>query len=151
MNAGYVPFFHVGVLVRDIEQAAVDFGKLLRLRFEPVRTAPLVTGEPMRFCYSLPGPPYIELVQMADTSLGIWGPEQAEGLHHIAFADPDVPGTCAAFGGQADTVVGGGEAGAARVIFTRPEALHGVRIEYLQSAMVAATFERLRDAASPAE
>ena len=64
----------------------------------------------MRFCYSLPGPPYIELVQMADTSLGIWGPEQGEGLHHIAFADPDVPGTCAAFGGQADTVVGGGRA-----------------------------------------
>ena len=62
MNDGYVPFFHVGVLVRDIEQAAVDFGKLLGLRFEPVRTAPLVTGEPMRFCYSLPGPPFIELV-----------------------------------------------------------------------------------------
>jgi catechol 2,3-dioxygenase-like lactoylglutathione lyase family enzyme len=145
LEAEYVPFFHVGVLVRDIGQAAVDFGKLLGLRFEPVRTAPLVTGEPMRFCYSLPGPPFIELVQMATTSLGIWGPEQGEGLHHIAFADPDVPGTCAAFGGQADTVVGG-EGGSPRVIFTRPEALHGIRVEYLQSAMVAATFERLRDA-----
>lgn len=155
MEAEYLPFFHVGVLVRDIEQAAVDFGQLLGLRFEPVRTAPLVTGEPMRFRYSLPGPPFIELVQMADTSLGIWGPEQGEGLHHIAFADPDVPGTCAAFGGQADTVVagggvGGGAGGAARVIFTRPEALHGIRIEYLQSAMVTATFERLRDAVGPA-
>jgi hypothetical protein len=147
VNAEYVPFFHVGVLVRDIEQAAVDFGKLLGLRFEPVRSAPLVTGELMRFCYSLPGPPFIELVQMADTSIGIWGPEQDEGLHHIAFADPDVPGTCAAFGGQADTVVGGGAGGSARVVFTRPEALHGVRIEYLQSAMVTATFERLRHAA----
>jgi catechol 2,3-dioxygenase-like lactoylglutathione lyase family enzyme len=147
----YAPFFHVGVLVRDIGQAAVDFGELLGLRFEPVRTAPLVTGEPMRFCYSLAGPPFIELVQMAETSLGIWGPEQGEGLHHIAFADSDVPGTCAAFGGQADTVVGGGEGGAARVIFTRPEALHGIRIEYLQSAMVTATFERLRDAVSPAQ
>jgi catechol 2,3-dioxygenase-like lactoylglutathione lyase family enzyme len=149
VNAEYVPFFHVGVLVRDIGQAAADFGELLGLRFEPVRTAPLVTGEPMRFCYSLAGPPFIELVQMASTSLGIWGPGQGEGLHHIAFADPDVPGTCAAFGGQADTVVGGGEGGAARVIFTRPEALHGIRIEYLQSAMVTATFERLRDAVGP--
>ncbi len=156
MEAEYVPFFHVGVLVRDIEQAAVDFGQLLGLRFEPVRTAPLVTGEPMRFRYSLTGPPFIELVQMAETSLGIWGPEQGEGLHHIAFADPDVPGTCAAFGGQADTVVAGGgvarggvaggAGGAARVIFTRPEALHGIRIEYLQSAMVTATFTRLHDA-----
>jgi catechol 2,3-dioxygenase-like lactoylglutathione lyase family enzyme len=146
MEAEYVPFFHVGVLVRDIDQAAEDFGQTLGLRFEPVRSAPLVTGETMRFCYSLAGPPYLELVQMADTSLGIWGPDQGEGLHHIAFADPDVPGSCAAFGGQADTVVGGGAGGAPRVIFTRPEALHGIRVEYLQSAMVTATFERLRDA-----
>jgi catechol 2,3-dioxygenase-like lactoylglutathione lyase family enzyme len=145
MEAEYVPFFHVGVLVRDIDQAAEDFGLTLGLRFEPVRSAPLVTGETMRFCYSLQGPPYLELVQMAATSLGIWGPEEGEGLHHIAFADPDVPGTCAAFGGQADTVVGG-EGGSPRVIFTRPGALHGIRVEYLQSAMVAATFERLRDA-----
>jgi len=148
VEAEYVPFFHVGILVRDIDRAAVDFGKILGLRFEPVRSEPLVTGELMRFCYSLQGPPHIELVQMADTSLGIWGPEQGEGLHHLAFADPDVPGSCAAFGGQADTVVGGGEGGAARVIFTRPEALHGTRVEYLTSPMVAATFERLRDAAS---
>ena len=146
MEAEYVPFFHVGVLVRDIDQTAADFGRILGLRFEPVRSAPLVTGETMRFCYSLAGPPYLELVQMAATSLGIWGPGQAEGLHHIAFADPDVPGSCAAFGGQADTVVGGGEGGSPRVIFTRPEALHGIRVEYLQSAMVTATFERLRDA-----
>lgn len=150
MSAEYVPFFHVGVLVKDIDQAAADFGELLGLRFEPVRSAPLVTGEPMRFCYSLPGPPFIELVQMADTSLGIWGPGQGEGLHHIAFADPDVPGTCAAFGGQADTVVGGGAGGSARVIFTRPEALHGIRVEYLQSAMVTATFERLCEASDVA-
>jgi catechol 2,3-dioxygenase-like lactoylglutathione lyase family enzyme len=147
MEATYVPFFHVGVLVRDIDQAAEDFGALLGLRFEPVRSAPLVTGEIMRFRYSLAGPPYLELVQMADTSLGIWGPDVGEGLHHIAFADPDVPGSCAAFGGQADTVVGGGEGGSPRVIFTRPEALHGIRVEYLQSAMVTATFARLREAA----
>jgi methylmalonyl-CoA/ethylmalonyl-CoA epimerase len=148
VNAEYVPFFHVGTLVRDIDQAAADFTKILGLRFEPVRSAPLVSGEIMRFCYSLQGPPYLELVQMAETSMGLWGLEQGEGLHHIAFGDPDVPGTCAAFGGQADTVVGGGEGGSPRVIFTRPEALHGIRVEYLQSAMVTATFERLRDQAS---
>ena len=81
---------------------------------------------------------------MAETSIGLWGPDQGEGLHHIAFADPDVPGRCAAVGGQADTVVGGGQGGSARVIFARPQALHGIRVEYLQSAMVTATFERLR-------
>lgn len=147
MESEYVPFFHVGILVRDIDEAVADFGKLLGLRFEPVRSAPVASGETMRFCYSLPGPPHIELVAMTETSTGIWGTDQGEGLHHIAFADPDVPGTCAAFGGQADTVVGGNGT-PARVIFTRPGALHGIRIEYLESAMVTATFARLRDSAS---
>jgi catechol 2,3-dioxygenase-like lactoylglutathione lyase family enzyme len=146
MNDPYVPFFHVGILVHDIDAAAGDFSRLLGLEFEPVRSAPVASGEMMRFRYSLAGPPYLELVQIMDTGIGIWGPGQGEGLHHIAFADPDVPGTCAAFSGQADTVVGG-EGGSPRVVFTRPEALHGIRVEYLQSAMVAATFERLREAA----
>lgn len=146
MTAPYVPFFHVGILVRDIDQAAQDFSALLGLRFEPVRTAPVVTGEVNRFRYSLQGPPYLELVQM--TGSGIWGPAVGEGLHHIAFAEPDVPGRCAAFDGPdltsgADTVVQG-EGGALRVIFTRPETLHGIRAEYLESPMVAATLERLR-------
>jgi catechol 2,3-dioxygenase-like lactoylglutathione lyase family enzyme len=146
MSGGYVPFFHVGILVRDIDQAAQDFSALLGLRFEAVRAAPVVTGEVNRFCYSLQGPPYLELVQM--TGSGIWGPAVGEGLHHIAFAEPDVPGRCAAFASPdltsgADTVVQG-EGGAARVIFTRPQMLHGIRAEYLESPMVAATLERLR-------
>jgi catechol 2,3-dioxygenase-like lactoylglutathione lyase family enzyme len=139
MSAGYVPFFHVGILVRDIDQAAEDFKALLGLRFEPVRAAPMVTGEVGRFRYSLEGPPYLELVQM--TGSGLLAPAHGEGLHHIAFSEPDVPGRCAAFGGEADTVVQGG--GVARVIFTRPGALHGIRAEYLESPMVAATLERL--------
>jgi hypothetical protein len=65
------PFFHLGILVRDIDQAARDFSALLGLRFEPVRAAPVVTGEVMRFRYSLDGPPFLELVQMAGS--GIWG------------------------------------------------------------------------------
>jgi len=140
MTAGYVPFFHVGILVRDIDQAAEDFEALLGLRFEPVRAAPMVSGEVSRFRYSLQGPPYIELVQMGGS--GLLAPAHGEGLHHIAFSEPDVLGRCAAFGGEADTVVQG-EGGVARVIFTRPGALHGIRAEYLESPMVAATLERL--------
>lgn len=138
----YQPFFHVGILVRDVEAAAEDFTRLLGLEFEPTRTAPIVSGEMMRFRYSVQQEgPYLELVQMTDS--GIWGPEVGEGLHHIAFAADDVPGRCLAFDNRADTVVEG-EGGSARVIFTHPEALHGIRIEYLQTAMVAATFERLQ-------
>ena len=141
MNDPYVPFFHIGILVHDIDAAAGDFSRLLGLEFEPARSAPVVSGELMRFRYSLQGPPYLELVQIAGA--GIWGPGQGEGLHHIAFGEPDLPGRCAAFDGRADTVVQR-EDGTARVIFTRPEALHGIRLEYLESPMVAATLERLR-------
>jgi catechol 2,3-dioxygenase-like lactoylglutathione lyase family enzyme len=139
----YQPFFHVGILVKDIEEAAVDFNRLLGLEFEPVRSAPIATGQLMTFQYSLQGPPFLELVQMTENET-IWGPNVGEGLHHIAFGVDDVPGQCLIFNNQTDTVVAGGEDDAPRVIFTHPETLHGLRIEYLQTAMVAATFERLR-------
>ena len=137
----YEPYFHVGILVHDVEQAAHDFSKRLGLEFEPTRVAPVASGEVMRFRYSLQGPPFIELVQICGD--GIWGPQAGEGLHHLAFGDPDVPGRCLAFDTQADTVVAG-EDGIAKVIFTRPDALHGVRVEYLHPDIVAHTLERLR-------
>lgn len=137
----YEPFFHVGVLVHDIEAAADDFHRLLGLEFEPTRVSPVATGETMRFRYSLQGPPFLELVQI--TGDGIWGPANGEGLHHIAFGDPDIPGRCLAWDNQATSVVEGAD-GASKVIFTHPEALHGIRVEFLQSAMVAATFDRMR-------
>jgi methylmalonyl-CoA/ethylmalonyl-CoA epimerase len=142
VSTPYVPFFHVGILVADIDQAVRDFSARLGLEFEPVRAAPVVTGEVNWFCYSLQGPPYLELCQMRGDS-GIWGAGQGEGLHHLAFGDPDVPGRCAAFGDGAETIVEG-EAGESRVIYTRPEMLHGIRMEYLESPMVGATLERLR-------
>ena len=92
MHAEYAPFFHVGALVRDIDQAAADFAEILGLRFEPVRSAPLVSGEVMRFCYSLQGPPYLELVQMAETSVGLWAPSRARGC----TISPSLTTTCLA-------------------------------------------------------
>jgi catechol 2,3-dioxygenase-like lactoylglutathione lyase family enzyme len=142
---GYQPFFHVGILVRDIEAAAADFGARLGVRFEPVRSGSVVSGETCRFAYSVQGPPYIELVEMTGT--GTWDPAQGEGLHHIGFADPDVPGRCAIFDGAADPVIQG-DGGLLRVIFTRPSALHGVRCEYLESAGVDLTHQRLRSLSS---
>ena len=138
----HVPFFHVGILVRDIEQATEDFGALLGVRFEPVRTGTVVSGEKNRYCYSLDGPPLLELVEMVGD--GTWSPSQGEGLHHIGYGHPDVPGQCELFGGEADTLVAG-DGGHPRVIFTRPAALHGVRVEYLESTMVAATMRRLQE------
>jgi hypothetical protein len=130
------PYFHVGILVRDVAAARADFAARLGVEFEPVHSQKIATGETTRFCYSLAGPPYLELVEMTGT--GSWSPRQPEGFHHIGVCDPGVPARCAVFGGQVD-VIAAGDDGSPQVVLTRPEALHGVRVEYFD-ATVAAQF-----------
>jgi catechol 2,3-dioxygenase-like lactoylglutathione lyase family enzyme len=127
------PPFHIGILVKDIEAAARDFGALLGTEFEPVRTQQVGTGETVRLCYSLQGPPYLELMEM--TGSGAWSPDQGEGLHHLGLSDPSVPGRCAVFG-EADVITAGPD-GSPLVALTRPAALHGVRLEYFNTAVAA--------------
>jgi catechol 2,3-dioxygenase-like lactoylglutathione lyase family enzyme len=128
------PFFHVGILVRDVEAARADFTAKLGVEFEPVHSQQIATGETTRFCYSLQGPPYLELVEMTGT--GSWSAEQPEGFHHIGISDPSVPARCAAFGDQFDLIAPAGD-GAPQVALTRPEALHGVRVEYFDAGVAA--------------
>jgi hypothetical protein len=132
----YQPYFHVGILVREIEAARADFTAKLGVEFEPVHSHPIATGETTRSCYSLQGPPYLELVEMTGT--GSWSPDQPEGFHHIGVSDLSVPNRCTAFGGRVD-VIAPGENGSPRVALTPPEALHGIRVEYFD-AEVAAQF-----------
>jgi len=114
MNA---PFFHVGILVRDVEAARADFTARLGVEFEPVHSQQIATGETTRFCYSLQGPPYLELVEMTGT--GSWSPDQPEGFHHLGASDLIAPGTD----------------GTPLVALTPPQALHGVRVEYFNAAV----------------
>ncbi len=130
----YEPFFHVGILVADLEAAQADFGALLGVEFEPVSSTVVASGEKTRFCYSLQGPPYLELMEMTGT--GSWSPEVGEGLHHLGLSDPSVPGRCAVFGNRTE-LVSATEDGTPRVAFTRPEALHGVRLEYFDAGLAA--------------
>jgi catechol 2,3-dioxygenase-like lactoylglutathione lyase family enzyme len=128
------PFFHVGILVKDVEAARADFTAKLGVEFEPVHSHQIATGETTRFCYSLQGPPYLELVEMTGT--GSWSAGQPEGFHHIGISDPSVPARCAAFGDQVD-LIASAEDGAPRVILTQPEALHGIRVEYFDAGVAA--------------
>ena len=135
------PFFHVGILVRDIEAARADFTATLGLHFEPVHSQQIATGETTRFCYSLQGPPYLELTEMTGT--GSWSPELPEGFHHIGLSDPSLPARCAAFGDRVD-VIAPGDNGSPRVVLTPAEALHGVRVEYFDAAVAAQFLGYLR-------
>ena len=137
----YDSYFHVGILVRDVEAARADFGALVGVEFEPVSTIQVASGETIRYCYSLGDSPYLELMEMTGT--GSWSPEQGEGLHHLGLSDPSVPDRCAAFGDAADPV-SADESGTPRVALTRPEALHGVRLEYFDVKLAAWMTEHLR-------
>jgi catechol 2,3-dioxygenase-like lactoylglutathione lyase family enzyme len=128
------PYFHVGILVRDVEAARADFTAKLGLQFEPIRSQQLATGETTSFCYSLAGPPYLELVEM--TGAGSWSAQQPEGFHHLGVGDPSVPARCTAFGGRVDLIAPGAD-GSPLVVLTPPEALHGVRVEYFDAAVAA--------------
>ena len=135
------PFFHVGILVRDVEAARADFSAKLGLEFEPVHSQQIATGETTRFCYSLQGPPYIELVEMTGT--GSWSPEQPEGFHHIGVSDRSVPARCAAFGNRVE-VIAPGDDDVPRVVLTHPQALHGIRVEYFDATTAAQFLMYLR-------
>jgi hypothetical protein len=135
------PYFHVGILVRDVETARADFTARLGVEFEPVHSQKIATGDTTRFCYSLPGPPYLELVEMTGT--GSWSPEQPEGFHHIGISDPGVPARCAVLGSRVD-VIATGDDGSPRVVLTRPEALHGIRVEYFDATTAAQLLRYLR-------
>jgi hypothetical protein len=132
----YEAHFHIGILVKDVMAARADFTARLGVEFEPVHGQQIATGETTRFCYSLQGPPYLELVEMTGT--GSWSPEQPEGFHHIGLSDPDMPARCAAFGHGVELIAPAPD-GSPLVALTPPEALHGVRVEYFD-ANIAARF-----------
>jgi catechol 2,3-dioxygenase-like lactoylglutathione lyase family enzyme len=141
----YEPFFHVGILIRDVEAARADFTAKLGLEFEPVHSQQIATGETTRFCYSFQGPPYLELVEM--TGNGSWSAVQPEGFHHIGVSDPGVPARCAAFGNQVDLIAPGAD-GTPLVVLTRPGALYGVRVEYFDATVAAQFLAYLRGRAA---
>jgi catechol 2,3-dioxygenase-like lactoylglutathione lyase family enzyme len=127
-------FFHIGILVKDVEAARADFTAKLGLEFEPVHSQPIATGETTRFCYSLAGPPYLELVEMTGT--GSWSADQPEGFHHMGISDPNVAARCGLFGAGVD-LIAPGENGTPLVALTPPAALHGIRVEYFDAAVAA--------------
>jgi hypothetical protein len=130
----YEPYFHFAVLVRNVEAARANFTAKLGVQFEPVHSSHIHTGETIRYCYSYQGPPYIELAEMTGT--GSWSTEQPEGFHHIGLTDPNVPGRCRLFGEGVD-VMGADSSGELIVGLTPPEALHGIRVEYFDTAIAA--------------
>lgn len=87
------PFFHVGILVADLERAIDRYSEVLGLTFVEPAIASAQLEEPwreepldLRVAYSNQGPPHLELLEAQGD--GLYGIHQGEGMHHLGAWEP---------------------------------------------------------------
>jgi len=150
-----MPAYHVGVLVRDIAAARRRFSAALGITFGPVepRVLNFTSGEndEVALCYSVEGPPYLELIEASGG--GLFGLQHPEGVHHIGAWVTDGSSHCAALGAhgvavdrQLQSVDGPYGHSENFVWFNAPADLHGVRFEFVDDSVRAALEERFGSA-----
>jgi methylmalonyl-CoA/ethylmalonyl-CoA epimerase len=122
---------HVAVVVRDTDAALAYFSGRLGLE---VVSSEVIERPHVRLTYLAAGPVFLQLVEPLDDSspLARHLAEHGEGLHHIAFAVDDVPGTAAALAdpGAPEVTVGSGRGRPSA--FVPGDLHHGVRVEVTQ-------------------
>jgi catechol 2,3-dioxygenase-like lactoylglutathione lyase family enzyme len=134
------PYVHIGVLVRDLDAAIAQYSLLGLTFMEPrtVRVERLVedsgeTALDLRIAFSLEGPPHWELLEAVGD--GIYGPQHAETLHHVAVLHPDpaVRRAELASEGFRETAAQYRGDGSLIVSYLDPADLNGVRLELIHA------------------
>ena len=119
---------HVAVAVEDTDRALEYFCGRLGLE---VASSEEISTPHVRLTYIDAGPVFIQLVEPLDDAspIAAFVAEHGEGLHHIAFAVEDVPGTAAELAdpGAPDVTVGSGRGKPSAFVPGDPH--HGVRVE----------------------
>lgn len=131
------PFFHVGFLVFDLEEAMDGFGEAFGVGWTGRTTTASRFWEPERgmveieldIAYSIEGPPHIELLEATDD--GLYAARHGEGFHHIGTWDPTPRRWSGAEDSEALGSVGTrvDAAGEVVVSYLDPARLHGVMLE----------------------
>jgi Glyoxalase/Bleomycin resistance protein/Dioxygenase superfamily len=87
------PYYHVGILVADLDEAMERFSQKLGLTFAPVNDMEIDAEDDngsfkqkMKATYSVQGPPHIELLEA--TGDGIFSLKNGEGVHHLGLWCP---------------------------------------------------------------
>jgi catechol 2,3-dioxygenase-like lactoylglutathione lyase family enzyme len=134
-------FWHIAVLVRDLEAAIEKFSRVLNIEFREPTVAETpgmyedgeVKTTSLRLAFSIDGPPYYELIESAGT--GMFGNDQPEGVHHIGVWNPDNSAEMERLRelGLEAAACNFLPDGCLQTLFNRPEDLHGCRIEYVNS------------------
>ena len=137
-----IPYFHIGILVPEMNSAIEKFSDILHLDFSPPTPIHfnLVEGPDgpypydSLFTYSRQGPPYIELVEAR--SFGIHANTSGFGVHHVGFWETSIET-------QLETIEEKGLRAESRVVdpegktfvwYSNPDDLSGVRLEYIDEA-----------------
>ena len=134
------PYVHIGILVNDLDAAIERYSRFGISFMEPrtVRVDRLVenareTSLDLTIAFSLDGPPHWELLQAVGD--GIYGPQHAETLHHVAVLDPDPAARRDELVAQGfrETAAQYRDDGSIIVTYLDPADLHGVRIELIHA------------------
>jgi hypothetical protein len=103
------------------------------MRFENFADSRGLRAIDLTVCYSLEGPPYLELVEW-DPGGGVFGSQHGEGLHHIGFHDANVPARLVKLEAEHEVRIAGRRFGNRRPerlhsFLSEAGDLHGVRLE----------------------
>jgi len=89
------PFWHIGILVYELDAGIERFSELLGVTFNRVAADVDVVEDGgtagslhLEAAFSAEGPPFYELIQAQEG--GIWGRQHGEGIHHVAVWQPEV-------------------------------------------------------------
>jgi len=134
-------YFHIGVLVENLDAAMERFSRVLDMSFNDPITATfdrLEDPDPgesfVRCTYSREGPPHIELLEANGN--GLWSLENGEGFHHLGFWEPDTVGRCSLL--EAESLKIGAKVvqsnGRIMTVFNDPADLFGIRLEFLHDS-----------------
>src|ERR1700761_4262833 len=83
-------FFHVGVIVEDIDAAIEELSRALGLEFNEPHESTYGDSH-IKVCYSLQGPPFLELIQGEPGSM--WSTTGGPHADHVGYFVDDLAGT----------------------------------------------------------
>lgn len=133
----FIPYFHVGFLVDDLDLAMESFGKAFGVTWTIPNLSPVDWWRPgvpeeklqLKVAYSRQGPPYLELIQSHES--GLFASSQGEGVHHIGAWSADCEEKQAELIADGITPIGTQYTAEREIIvsYFDPDKLHGVMLE----------------------
>lgn len=125
---------HLGIAVRDLEEAVARYSALLGRSPERVEE---VSSQKVRVAMFAVGGSSIELLQATspDSPIAKFIEKRGEGMHHVCCSVPDLEAALHLLATEGMEVLPGAGctgAEASRIAFLHPKSLHGVLVELVE-------------------